>query len=405
MISVGNKAGDVWTDLAKAIAPPPVNLSRPGVVQYSGSNGRSVGALTEVRGTPWSIWVEFPQAVILAPARAFLQRMSVIALVVVVLSAVGIRIVSARITTPLHALTLASEAIAAGNYGSRVAIRRRDELGRLSVAFNAMAQQVEGAHRDLEERVQQRTAKLEEATVLLKRHVEELDAVNRELESFSYSVSHDLRAPLRHITGFAMMLRESASSTLDAEGQRYLKTIVDAASRMGRLIDDLLAFSRVGRTQLASSPVDLNRLVQEARQEVSADIDGRAVSWRVQNLPIVKGDPGLLRLVFVNLLSNALKYSAKSPRIEIEVGVLPERDGTVLFVRDNGVGFDMQYAYNLFGVFQRLHSNDDFEGTGLGLANVRRIVMRHGGRTWAEGAIDRGATFYISLPIERVGDA
>jgi signal transduction histidine kinase len=404
-ISIGNKAGDVWTDLAKAMAPPPINLSHPGVKQYTGRNGRSVGALTDVRGTPWSMWVEFPQALILAPARAFLERMSLIALGFVVLSAVGIRIVSARITTPLHELTLASEAVASGSYTQRVAIRRRDELGRLSVAFNAMTQQVEGAHRDLEERVQQRTAKLEEATALLKRHVEELDAVNRELESFSYSVSHDLRAPLRHITGFAMMLRESASSALDSEGQRYLKTIVDAATRMGRLIDDLLAFSRVGRTQLARSPVDLNRLVQEARQEVSADINGRAVNWQVQDLPTVKGDPALLRLVFVNLLSNALKYSGRRPRTDIEVGVLPERDGTVVFVRDNGVGFDMQYAHKLFGVFQRLHSNDDFEGTGIGLANVRRIVQRHGGRTWAEGAIDRGATFYISLPSEKAGDS
>jgi len=331
--------------------------------------------------------------------------MSLIALGFVVLSAVGIRMIAARITTPLQELTLASEAVASGDYARRVEIRRRDELGRLSVAFNAMTQEVEGAHRDLEDRIRQRTAKLEEAGVLLKQRLEELDAVNRELEAFSYSVSHDLRAPLRHITGFAMMLRESAASTLDSEGQRFLKTIVDAATRMGRLIDDLLAFSRVGRTQLARSPVDLNRLIQEAKQEVCADMNGRAVSWQVQDLPTVKADPALLRLVFVNLLSNALKYSAKRPQTEIEVGVMPERDDTVVFVRDNGVGFDMQYAHKLFGVFQRLHSHDEFEGTGIGLANVRRIVQRHGGRTWAEGAINRGATFYVSLPNERVGDS
>jgi len=405
VISLGNKAGDVWTDLVKAIAPPPIDRSHPGVVQYAGPNGGSVGALTDIRGTPWSMWVEFPQALILAPARAFLERMSLIALGFVVLSAIGIRMIAARITTPLQELTLASEAVASGDYARRVGIRRRDELGRLSVAFNAMTQEVEGAHRDLEERIRQRTAKLEEAGVLLKQRLEELDAANRELESFSYSVSHDLRAPLRHITGFAMMLRESATSTLDSEGQRFLTTIVDAATRMGRLIDDLLAFSRVGRTQLARSPVDLNRLIQEAKQEVCADINGRAVSWQVQDLPTVKADPALLRLVFVNLLSNALKYSAKRPQTEIEVGVMPERDDTVVFVRDNGVGFDMQYAHKLFGVFQRLHSNDEFEGTGIGLANVRRIVQRHGGRTWAEGAINRGATFYVSLPNERAGDS
>jgi signal transduction histidine kinase len=405
VISLGNKAGDVWTDLVKAIAPPPIDRSHPGVAEYAGPNGRSVGALTDIRGTPWSMWVEFPQALILAPARAFLERMSLIALGFVVLSALGIRMIAARITTPLQELTLASEAVASGDYARRVEIRRRDELGRLSVAFNAMTQEVEGAHRDLEERVRQRTATLEEARVLLERHIEELDAVNRELESFSYSVSHDLRAPLRHITGFAMMLRESAASTLDGEGQRFLQTIVDAATRMGRLIDDLLAFSRVGRTQLARSPVDLNRLIQEAKQEVCADTNGRAVNWQVQDLPTVKADPALLRLVFVNLLSNALKYSAKRPQTEIEVGVMPERDDTVVYVRDNGVGFDMQYAHKLFGVFQRLHSNDEFEGTGIGLANVRRIVQRHGGRTWAEGAINRGATFYVSLPNERAGDS
>jgi light-regulated signal transduction histidine kinase (bacteriophytochrome) len=175
---------------------------------------------------------------------------------------------------------------------------------------------------------------------------------------------------------------------------------------MGRLIDDLLAFSRVGRQQLARSPVDLNRVVHDAKHEVSADINGRAVSWRVQELPTVEGDPSLLRLVFVNLLSNALKYSSTRPQTEIEVGVLAEGDTeSVVFVRDNGVGFDMQYVDKLFGVFQRLHSNDDFEGTGIGLANVRRIVQRHGGRTWANGQVDQGATFYVALPNERTSNS
>jgi signal transduction histidine kinase len=381
-ISLGNKAGDVWTDLSKAMAPPSVNLSRPGVAQTLGPNGPAIGALSEIRGTPWSMWVEFPQAQVLAPARAFLRRVLLVALVLVVLSAIGAGIVSARLTTPLHELTLASEAIAAGDYARRVTIDRRDELGRLSVAFNTMTQRVEGAHHDLEQRVQERTA---------------------ELESFSYSVSHDLRAPLRHITGFANMLREAAGPALGAEAGRHLTTIVDAASRMGRLIDDLLAFSRVGRTQLARSAVDLNRVVQDAKREVSADINGRVVNWRVQALPVVEGDPALLRLVFVNLLSNALKYTARRSSSEIEVGVRPERGDAVVFVRDNGVGFDMQYAHKLFGVFQRLHSSDDFEGTGIGLANVRRIVQRHGGRTWAEGAVDAGATFFISLPQQGTG--
>jgi light-regulated signal transduction histidine kinase (bacteriophytochrome) len=215
-------------------------------------------------------------------------------------------------------------------------------------------------------------------------------------------VSHDLRAPLRHITGFAMMLEQSAASTLSTEARRHLKGISEAATRMGQLIDDLLSFSRVGRAQLARSPIDLNQLLRDARQEVAADLNGRQVTWRLHELPVVEGDPSMLRLVLVNLLSNALKYSAPRPHAEIEVGTEPNGHGeAVIFVRDNGVGFDMQYADKLFGVFQRLHSSDEFEGTGIGLANVRRIVQRHGGRTWAQGGIDAGATFYFTLPTER----
>jgi PAS domain S-box-containing protein len=536
-IAVGNKAGDVWTDLSKVIDPPAVNLARSGLSEYQGRDGqRYLGSLADIGGTPWAVWVEFSHRLIFAPARAFLQRMLLMALGFVALSSVVVGIVTARITTPLHELTSASEAIASGEYARRVAMGRRDEIGRLSGAFNTMTEQVENAHRGLEERVRQRTASLEEATTLLEQrvreikdareeldrffslsldllcianrdghftrvnaaweavlgwtpeeltsgpyvdlvhpddraatgaeasqlatgnstlnfenryrhkdgsyrwlswtaawhpergliyaaardvteqkrvaralqqHADDLATVNRELEAFSYSVSHDLRAPLRHITGFAMMLEQSTSSSLDSEGRRHLKTITEAATRMGRLIDDLLAFSRVGRTQLVRSRINLNQLARDARHEVSVDLNGRVVSWQFHDLPVVEGDPSLLHLVLVNLLSNALKYSAIRPRAEIEVGALAG-DGTetVVYVRDNGVGFDMQYADKLFGVFQRLHSGDEFEGTGIGLANVRRIVQRHGGRTWAEGRVEGGATFYFSLPHERMrGDA
>src|SRR5207248_7391812 len=183
----------------------------------------------------------------------------------------------------------------------------------------------------------------------------------------SYSVSHDLRSPLRHISGFAMMLEQSASSGLDGEARRHLKTIIDASTRMGRLIDDLLAFSRVGRAPMARSRVDLGRLVRDAQHEVAADLNGRDVAWRIHDLPTVDADPSLLRLVFVNLLSNAVKYSSTKPRTEIEVGPGPGGPHeTVVYVRDNGVGFDMQYVDKLFGVFQRLHRTDEFEGTGIG---------------------------------------
>jgi light-regulated signal transduction histidine kinase (bacteriophytochrome) len=214
-------------------------------------------------------------------------------------------------------------------------------------------------------------------------------------------VSHDLRAPLRHVTGFAGLLQQQSGGALDDRGRRYVKTIVDAAARMGRLIDDLLTFSRIGRTALATRPVDLGELVRDAQREASADVNGRDIVWKVADLPVVEGDRALLGLVVTNLLSNALKYTSTRPRAEIEVGVNGHEPGQVaIFVRDNGVGFDPQYGHKLFGVFQRLHTAEEFDGTGIGLANVRRIVHRHGGRTWAEGVVDAGATFYFSLPVK-----
>jgi len=311
-------------------------------------------------------------------------------------------LLTVNITTPLHDLTQTAEGIAAGQYERRVTVKRTDEIGRLGAAFNAMVDALAGSHRALEERVQERTAELERAARDLRQHADDLASVNHELEAFSYSVSHDLRAPLRHITGFAMMMEETAAESLAEEPRRYLKTIVAAATRMGQLIDDLLTFSRMGRTRLSQAPVDLNELARDAQREVAADLDGRRVDWQLHDLPIVEGDRAMLRLVFVNLLSNALKYSSTRPQSEVEIGLLRQNaDEAVVFVRDNGVGFDMQYADKLFGVFQRLHRSDEFEGTGIGLANVRRIVQRHGGRTWAEGRVDGGATFYFSLPLER----
>jgi PAS domain S-box-containing protein len=232
----------------------------------------------------------------------------------------------------------------------------------------------------------------------LRDRLAELGVVNQELEAFTYSVSHDLRAPLRHMTGFAALLDQTAGPKLTGEERRRLGTITDAASRMGALIDDLLAFSRIGRSPLRKERVALNDVVRDARRELAADPGAADVAWDVRPLPEVEGDPALLRLVFVNLLSNALKYTRGRPEPRIEVGTDSTAAAAVVYVRDNGVGFDMQYVHKLFGVFQRLHGTEEFEGTGIGLANVRRIVNRHGGTAWAEGAVDRGATFYVSLP-------
>ena len=238
---------------------------------------------------------------------------------------------------------------------------------------------------DLEQRVIERTA--------------ELQATNKELEAFAYSISHDLRAPLRHMAGYAELLQKNASSSLDEKSRRYMTMILEAAKRMGDLIDDLLAFSRIGRAETNKTVVSLEQLVKEALNEVRPETDGRDIDWKIGALPNLYGDRSMLRLALVNLVSNAVKFSRKRQQPEIELGCVDGKENEiVVFIRDNGVGFDMKYVNKLFGVFQRLHRAEEFEGTGIGLATVQRIIHRHGGRVWAEGLVDRGATFYFSVP-------
>lgn len=255
--------------------------------------------------------------------------------------------------------------------------------------------------RALEERVRERTAEVQclnaELEERVRRRTAELTAANQELESFSYSVSHDLRAPLRHIHGFSDLLWRQHEAKLDDEGRRYLSKISDSAQQMGVLIDELLTFSRIGRAELQRTQVDLRELVEEVWDLLQPEMGGRDI-WALGELPQVSADRPLLRLVLQNLISNALKYSAPRQQAEISMSTSRESGEFVVPIRDNGVGFDMKYAERLFGVFQRLHS--DFEGTGIGLATVRRIILRHGGRVWAEGAVDEGACFYFSLPDE-----
>jgi two-component system, sensor histidine kinase and response regulator len=232
----------------------------------------------------------------------------------------------------------------------------------------------------------------------LSKRVDQLAAANAELEAFSYAVSHDLRAPLRHIGGFVDMLREECGPDMNDVGQRYLGIIAESAIEMGMLIDNLLAFSRLGRTEMRQTLVDMEDLVQEVLREMASDMQSRHIEWEIRPLPKVHGDRSMLKQVWVNLLSNAVKYTGPRVPARIAVGHTERHGEWEFYVRDNGVGFDMRHASKLFGVFQRLHVAEEFEGTGIGLANVQRTVGRHGGRAWAEGKVDEGATFYFKLP-------
>jgi signal transduction histidine kinase len=237
---------------------------------------------------------------------------------------------------------------------------------------------------DLESKVVERTAALE--------------ASNKELESFSYSVSHDLRAPVRHISSFVDILNNEYKNSLPDNAKHYLDRVSNSARQMGILIDDLLDFSRTGRQDLRRSDIDMNAVVQGALEKLRPDLENRNISWKIADLPHVYGDFSLLNQVWINLLENAVKYTRKKELAKIEVGCTRKSESWEFFVSDNGVGFDMQYAHKLYGVFQRLHSSVEFEGTGIGLANVQRIIHKHGGQVRAEGQLDKGATFYFTIP-------
>ena len=383
---IGNAAGDPWTDLEKIIPAPPaaVRVVHDSAIAVSYERGDAkIGAAARIPGTPIMFISELSRRQVLAPTRVYLRRMSLIAAVIVLVGALGAWWVSRRITKPLRHLTTAAAAIASGELAQHVDIPGTDELGRLGRSFNVMASEVQRARSNLEHQVAERTQALRET--------------NAELEAFSYSVSHDLRAPLRAIHGFARILLEDHGAELQPEAKRVLGVIDENTRRMGQLIDDLLAFSRLGRKELETGRVDMTDLVRSVADEVRRTAGDRPLEITIGPLPPARGDRDMLRQAVTNLLDNAAKFTRRRAPGQIEVGHRADGAETVYYVKDNGAGFDPRYAGKLFGVFQRLHRAEEFEGTGVGLAIVQRVVQRHGGRVWAEGQLEAGATFFFTL--------
>jgi signal transduction histidine kinase len=274
-------------------------------------------------------------------------------------------------------------------------IREREQM---DIAVGRQQRALQQAHDQLEFRVRERTEEIHDLNRELERRVAELSAMNEELEAFTYSVSHDLRTPLHHINGFAQLLAEQVGERTNPAAQRYLQRISEGSEQMGRLLDGLLALSRVGRQEITKRKADLNALLRDVLTEIEPETAGRDIQWQIGQLPVCECDDVLMRLVFHNLLSNAVKFTRPRTPAVIQVGQTEQDGRWLLFFRDNGVGFDMGSAGMLFGVFRRLHHQDDFEGLGLGLATVQRIVRKHGGEIWAEAEPDKGATFFFTLP-------
>ena len=381
---LGNSRGDIWTDMARVVPKPPKGLaSTLSLTEYQ-RDGNSVLALGRpIAGTPWFLVVETSEQAVLVQTGRFLRRVIIVDLILLAVGMAGAFALSRSITRPLHSLTGAASAMSAGDYTRLVDVHSRDELGALAGAFNAMAAQVSEAQRELEQKVQDRTAQLE--------------AANKELEAFSYSVSHDLRAPLRGIDGFSKALLEDYGDKLDETGKQFLHRVRTAAQRMAELIDNLLALSQVTRGDLIREQVNLSLLAQSVAAELKQSDPGREVEFQVTNDVLVEGDPRLLLIVIENLLGNAWKFTSKHSHARVQFGVSNENGEAVYYVRDDGAGFDMAYGSKLFGAFQRLHQANEFQGTGIGLATVGRIVRRHGGRVWAKGEVEKGATFSFTL--------
>lgn len=331
-----------------------------------------------------------------------------------VLSMILLTLMSRRLMQGIGQLDDGMRKVAAGDLGYETQLDTADELGALSKVFNDMGRQLRDSYtsidklkdeiskrQEAEKRISQLNAELEERVHL---RTAELEVTNKELEAFSYSVSHDLRAPLRAIDGFSRKVVMDYGGKLDEEGRRQLQVVRENAQRMGQLIDDLLAFSRMGRREMALQSLDMDVFAKDVAAELGAAEPQRIIEFAFLPLPRVMADGAMLRQVWVNLLANAIKFSSQRQVAHIEIGGRTEGEEAIYWVKDDGAGFDMQYAAKLFGVFQRLHRQDEFEGTGVGLAIAQRILHRHSGRIWGEGLPGVGATFWFALPLNPPDD-
>lgn len=308
------------------------------------------------------------------------------------LSLLAALLVTKRLSSGIDSLIKVANEIQAGKFSARVnSVNNVSEIIILGNSLNQMLESLTQAQNEIKDLNENLEQKVKERTA-------ELEASNKELESFSYSVSHDLRAPLRHISGYANLFIKNFSDNLPEKGKHYLTSIIESANQMGLLIDDLLQLSKTSRQELEYGKVDMNVIFLEVYENIKQYNKNRNVKWIISVLPTVNGDFNLLKLVWFNLLANALKFTQKKSLAIIEVGFKEDDKEFIFYISDNGVGFDTQYSNKLFGVFQRLHSNKEFKGTGIGLANVYRIINRHGGRTWADAEVNKGATFYFTIP-------
>jgi signal transduction histidine kinase len=377
-----------------------VLAGRAGTMEFHDpeSDQSLLGAYVPIAKLGWGIVVETPTAIAYATVTRLAWGLAGISVACTGASLLVGLMLTRRLTRPLRRLSEATEQVAGGDFqAARLDVAGHDEVATLATAFNQMAARIATSQRALEDRTREVTALNADLDQRVQERTRELAVVNGELEAFSYSVAHDLRAPLRAMDGFSRILAEEWGPRLEPDAQRLIGRVRANATHMGALVDDLLSFSRLGRQALKRGPTEPEALVHEAMAVLHTEQEGRRVDLSIGPLPACQGDPALLKQVFVNLLGNALKFTRKRDVARIEVGCRTGEGECAYFVRDNGAGFDMRYAGKLFGVFQRQHRMEEYEGTGVGLAIVQRIVHRHGGRVWAEATVDAGATIFFTL--------